>query len=52
VKVEAALVFVLASLLAISLVGDQPVLGLAIAIAGGVAVGVLLVVDDMRRRQK
>ena len=51
-KIEAILFWILASLLAISFVGDQPILGLAIAIVGGVMVSILLVADDIRRQAK
>jgi hypothetical protein len=47
-KIEAILLWLLVSLLAISFVGDHPLLGLAIAIVGGVVLGILLVVDGMR----
>ncbi len=46
--VEAILCWILASLLAISFIGDRPLLGLGIAIVGGVVVGALLVVSDKR----
>jgi hypothetical protein len=49
-KIEAILLWLLTCLLAISLVGDYPLLGLAVGIVGGAMVGSLLVLDDIRRR--
>lgn len=48
-KREAILLWVLISLLAISFVGDSPLLGLGIATAGGIAIGVLLVHDAVSK---
>ena len=46
--VEAFLLWVLASLLAISFVGDRPLVGLGIAAVGGVIIGALLVASYRR----
>ena len=46
--VEAILWWILASLLAISFVGVQPLFGLAIAIIGGLVMGAMLVTGDRR----
>lgn len=50
-KIEAILVWILASLLAISFVGDHPFLGLAIAIVGGVVAAIVLVIDALRGKE-
>jgi hypothetical protein len=49
-KGESFVVWLLASLLAIGFMGERPLLGLAIAVAGGVIAGVMLVVGDRRKR--
>jgi hypothetical protein len=51
-KGDASLVWLLASLLAIAIVADHPLLGLAVAGAGGTLMGVLLVLGDVRRRAR
>lgn len=50
-KTRAVLLWLLASLLAISVVADYPLLALAIGMLGGIIMGIMLVIDSGQREK-